>query len=128
MAGGSTLSPQISDRRVCRRTEDQVVFRNGCPLPEATQHNSPRKTQVMTRTALVTIALLSSLATPLVVNATGRTAPAEVTTVATAIPVAATPADAVAADPETCRRVKVVYPGYGLSAGATACAAPQAQR
>ena len=80
----------------------------------------------MTRTALVTIALLSSLATPLMVNATA--APAEVTTVATPIPVAAAPADAVAANAETCRRVRVVYPGYGLSASTTTCAAPQAQR
>lgn len=82
----------------------------------------------MNRTALVTIALLSTLATPLVVNATGRTAPAEVTTVALVTPTVTTPAEASIVAPESCRRVKVVYPGYGLSSGATTCAAPQAQR
>lgn len=82
----------------------------------------------MTRTALVTIALLSGLATPLVVNATGRMAPAEVTTLAMVTPAVTTPAEVSAAAPETCRRVKVVYPGYGLPTGTTTCAAPQAQR
>jgi heptaprenylglyceryl phosphate synthase len=80
----------------------------------------------MTRTALVIIALLSTLATPFVVNATA--APAAVLTVSTAIPVTASQAAALAASPETCRQVRVVYPGYGLSAAATTCAAPQAQR
>ncbi len=82
----------------------------------------------MTRTALVTIALLSTLATPLVVNATGRTTPPEVTTIAMAPPAVTTPIEAPAATQDTCRRVKVVYPGYGLPSGSTTCAAPQAQR
>lgn len=81
----------------------------------------------MTRTALVTIALISGLATPLVVNATGRTAPAEATAVAMVSPAITTPSELSSA-PETCRRVKVVYPGYGLPSGATTCAAPTAQR
>ena len=81
----------------------------------------------MTRTALVTIALLSTLATPLVVNATGRTTPPEATAVVMTASVAA-PAAAANTLPETCRRVKVVYPAYGIPSGATTCAAPQAQR
>ncbi|CAA9345002.1 MAG: hypothetical protein AVDCRST_MAG90-2145 [uncultured Microvirga sp.] len=81
----------------------------------------------MNRTGLATIALLSTLATPLVVNATGRTAAPE-TTVALVAPAATTPIDAPAAAPATCRQVKVVYPGYGLPSGATTCAAPLAQR
>jgi hypothetical protein len=82
----------------------------------------------MTRTALVTITLLSTLATPFVVNATGRPAPQETVTVASAATISA-PAETSAGAPETCRRVKVVYPGYGLPAGSTTCAAPRtAQR
>jgi len=81
----------------------------------------------MTRTALVTIALLSSIATPLVVNATGRTAP-EVTTTAAAAPAVSPAAETSTTAPETCRQVKVVYPAYGLPSGATTCAAPQLRR
>lgn len=95
-------------------------FPRWLPLPE--ESNSPRK--IMTRTALVTIALLSCLATPFLVNATA--APAKVAPIA--IPMVASPADAVVANSENCRRVRVVYPPYGVSAIATTCAAPQAQR
>lgn len=79
----------------------------------------------MTRTALVTIALLSTLATPLVVNATGRTAPPEATAAIVVASIATAPAAAASITSETCRRVKVVYPAYGIPSGATACAAPQ---
>lgn len=81
----------------------------------------------MNRTALATIALLSTIATPLVVNATGRTASPE-TAVAMVAPALTTPVGASIAAPGACRRVKVVYPGYGLPSGATTCAAPVAQR
>jgi hypothetical protein len=74
----------------------------------------------MTRTStLVTLALLSSLLTPVVVMATGtdKSAPADQAKVETA----ALTAPASAAEPACARRVKVVYAGYGES-HAAACA------
>jgi len=75
----------------------------------------------MNRTAaLLTITLLSSLATPIVVQATTpaprepAAAPATVQTAAAEIPKAAEPACA--------RKVKVVYAGYG-EGGTGACPA-----
>jgi hypothetical protein len=78
----------------------------------------------MTRTALIAITILSSLATPIVVNAmsaSASTAPA--IEVASAVEPQKAVADAPAAQSgETCaRRVKVVYRGYGEGAG-NACA------
>jgi hypothetical protein len=105
------------------RAENSSVFRERFSLAPRTKLENI----VMNRTALAAIALLSTIATPLVVNATGRTAAPE-TTVAMVRPAVTTPADAPAAAPENCRRVKVVYPGYGLPSGATTCAASSAQR
>jgi hypothetical protein len=72
----------------------------------------------MNRTALLTITLLSSLATPFVVQA--MTPPREAAPRPSAQPaivkaVAAEPAKA--AEPSCPRKVKVVYSGYGEGAG-----------
>jgi hypothetical protein len=81
----------------------------------------------MTRTStIVTLALLSSVLTPVVVMATGMTeAPAgreaKVETAALSAPAAA------AQEPACARRVKVVYAGYG-EAHAAACATASVQR
>jgi hypothetical protein len=76
----------------------------------------------MTRTpTIVTLALLSSLLTPVVVKATGiaeTTAPAQQAKVEMA---AVTTSAPVAAEPSCTRKVKVVYAGYG-EAHAAACA------
>ena len=77
----------------------------------------------MTRTStIVTLAILSSVLTPVVVKATGMTetpaaAPqAKVETASVSTPAAA------AQEPACMRRVKVVYAGYG-EAHSAACAA-----
>ena len=83
----------------------------------------------MTRTStIVTIALLSSILTPVVVKATGtseKSAAVREAKVETALvqpaTAATTPATA-AAEPACARKVKVVYAGYG-EAHAAACAA-----
>jgi hypothetical protein len=75
----------------------------------------------MTRTpTIVTLALLSSLLTPVVVKATGiaeTTAPAQQAKVEMAAVTTSTP---TAAEPACTRKVKVVYAGYG-EAQATPC-------
>ena len=82
----------------------------------------------MTRTStIVTIALLSSILTPVVVKATGmsekpaavREAKLETGLVQQAT--ATTASTAAAAEPACARKVKVVYAGYG-EAHAAACA------
>ena len=74
----------------------------------------------MNRAALLTITLLSGLATPFVVQAT---TPAPRETAAVPIPVvqAATEAPSKAAEPACGRKVKVVYAGYGEAKTGTAC-------
>ena len=72
----------------------------------------------MNRTALLTIILLSSLATPFVVQA--MTPPHAATEAAVAAVAAGEPGKA--AEPSCQRKVKVVYAGYGEGAG-RACAA-----
>lgn len=79
----------------------------------------------MTRTALLAISLLSSLATPFVVQAMTpaareAAAPAPIVTAAAAEP-------AKAAEPACPRKVKVVYAGYGEGAG-RACPAETAAK
>ena len=67
----------------------------------------------MNRAALLTITLLSGLATPFVVQAT-TPAPREAAAAPTAIvQTAASEAPARAAEPACARKVKVVYAGYG---------------
>jgi hypothetical protein len=68
----------------------------------------------MNRTAaLLTITVLSSLATPFVVQAmTPASRDAQSAPAATAVVTAATPAE-----PSCARKVKVVYAGYGEGAG-----------
>jgi hypothetical protein len=84
----------------------------------------------MTRTAAFAIAALVGLvAAPLVVHATGRSSqePTKVASVETTGSTMATAEKSPAAGPETCaRRVKVVYPAYGVPAGGMVCAAPRA--
>ena len=64
----------------------------------------------MTRTGtLVTITLISALATPVVVNATTPKVNAVVTAAAVAAPKQEAPA---------CTRIRVVYAGYGEGQGA----------
>jgi hypothetical protein len=71
----------------------------------------------MNRTALLTITLLSSLATPFVVQAmTPAPREAQATTQPAVVKAVATePAKTVA--PACMRKVKVVYAGYGEGAG-----------
>ena len=82
----------------------------------------------MTRTStIVTIALLSSILTPVVVKATGtseKSAAVREAKVETALvqPATAATTPAPAAEPACARKVKVVYAGYG-EAHAAACAA-----
>ena len=78
----------------------------------------------MTRTStIVTIAILSSILTPVVVKATATRPEAPAPVQAVKVEVAAVTAPAsVAAEPACTRRVKVVYAGYG-EAHAAACAA-----
>jgi hypothetical protein len=74
----------------------------------------------MTRTStIVTLALLSSVLTPVVVKATGtdKSAPAQ----QAKVEMASVTAPAPAAEPSCARKVKVVYAGYG-EAHAAACA------
>ena len=75
----------------------------------------------MTRTpTIVTLALLSSLLTPVVVKATGiaeTAAPAQ----QAKVEMAAVTTPAPAAEPACTRKVKVVYAGYG-EVHAAACA------
>jgi hypothetical protein len=73
----------------------------------------------MTRTStIVTLALLSSVLTPVVVKATGtdKSAPAQ----QAKVEMAAATTPAAAAEPACARKVKVVYAGYG-EAHAAAC-------
>lgn len=67
----------------------------------------------MSRSAMfLTIALASSVATPLVVRAAGSTPAATTASVTTsAAPVTSAPADAAA--PGCARKVRVVYQGFG---------------
>ena len=77
----------------------------------------------MNRAALLTITLLSGLATPFVVQAT---TPAPREAAAAPVPVvqaAASEAPAKAAEPACVRKVKVVYAGYGETRTGTACPA-----
>jgi hypothetical protein len=74
----------------------------------------------MTRTStIVTLALLSSVLTPVVVKATGtdKSAPAQ----QAKVEMAAVTTPVAAAEPACARKVKVVYAGYG-EAHAAACA------
>jgi hypothetical protein len=79
----------------------------------------------MNRTALLTITLLSSLATPFVVQAMTpprETAqPARASVAAPAPIVKAVAVEPAKAEPSCARKVKVVYAGYGENAG-RACA------
>jgi Tfp pilus assembly protein FimV len=88
------------------------------PLPAPT-----RGFEIMNRAALLTITLLSFLATPFVVQATTpaprEAAPAVVQAVAVETP-------AKAAEPACARKVKVVYAGYGEGT-AGACPAEAAK-
>jgi hypothetical protein len=78
----------------------------------------------MTRTTtIVTLAILSSILTPVVVSATGTTQKAATPEPQARIETAAATTPAPAAETPACtRRVKVVYAGYG-EAHAAACAA-----
>ncbi len=81
----------------------------------------------MTRTTtIVTLALLSSVLTPVVVKATGtdKSAPAQQAKVEMTAVTAPAPA---APEPSCARKVKVVYAGYG-EAHAAACAASTEMR
>jgi hypothetical protein len=67
----------------------------------------------MNRTTLVAITLVSALATPVVVNATGLAKADAIVTTASVSPVRAE-------EPACVRRIKIVYAGYG-EARATPC-------
>jgi hypothetical protein len=74
----------------------------------------------MTRTStIVTLALLSSVLTPVVVKATGTESSAPPQQAKVEVVAVTTPAPA--AEPSCARKVKVVYAGYG-EAHAAACA------
>jgi hypothetical protein len=83
----------------------------------------------MTRTStIVTLAILSSVLTPVVVKATGMAetpAAARQATVETAA--VAAPASS-AQEPACMRRVKVVYAGYGEAHAVACTTAPQMRR
>ena len=83
----------------------------------------------MTRTStIVTIAILSSILTPVVVKATGTTQQNSAAVQPAKVEVAAVTTPAPAAEDSACtRRVKVVYAGYG-EAHAAACAAVEIRR
>jgi hypothetical protein len=78
----------------------------------------------MTRTStIVTLAILSSVLTPVVVKATGTTeAPATVQQASVQVAAATT-----AAEPACARKVKVIYAGYGEGQGAS-CAPADIRR
>ena len=82
----------------------------------------------MTRTmTLMTIAALSLVATPVVVNATSTTPrPAQAVAVTPAAMVVATTTPKGEDQPACTRKVRVVYAGLGE--GAQGCATPVAQR
>ena len=85
---------------------------------------SNQGSQTLNRVALLTITLLSGLATPLVVQATTPTSREAAPAAAAPAPIvqAATEAPAKAAEPACVRKVKVVYAGYG-EAKSSACPA-----
>ena len=76
----------------------------------------------MNRAALLTITLLSGLATPFVVQAT-TPAPREAAAAPAPVVQAAAEAPAKAAEPACGRKVKVVYAGYGEARTGAACTA-----
>jgi hypothetical protein len=82
----------------------------------------------MNRKALVTIALLSSLATPLVVQAMtpAPRPPAQAPVPAPASVVKAVAIEPPTAEPSCARKVKIVYAGYGEGAGRPCAAQPAA--
>jgi hypothetical protein len=71
----------------------------------------------MNRTALLTITLLSALATPFVVQAMTPAREADKASAQPAIVKAAATEPAKAAEPACLRKVKVIYAGYGEGAG-----------
>jgi len=84
----------------------------------------------MTRTTtIVTLAILSSVLTPVVVRATGtdRSAPVQQAKVETVAVTSPAPAPA-AAEPACARRVKVVYAGYGEAQAATCASTADLRR
>lgn len=85
----------------------------------------------MTRTALLAITLLSSLATPFVVQAMTppreAAAPAQSPAAKAAIVKAVAAEPAKTAEPACARKVKIVYAGYGEGAG-RACPAETAAK
>jgi hypothetical protein len=84
-------------------------------VPSCEAHRFRSRGLTMNRTAaLLTIALLSSLATPLVVQAT-TPAPREPVAAPAAVQAAAVET-LPAAEPACVRKVKVVYAGYGEGA------------
>jgi hypothetical protein len=73
----------------------------------------------MTRTTtIVTLALLSSVLTPVVVKATGTESSAPAQQAKVEVVAVTTPAPA-ASEPSCARKVKVVYAGYGEAHAAT---------
>ena len=68
--------------------------------------------------ALATIALLSSILTPVVVSATGSSQTTAAPEAQARIETAATTSAEAGADAACTRRVKVVYAGYGEGKGA----------
>jgi hypothetical protein len=71
---------------------------------------------------LAALAIVSALATPVVVSATGLS-PKEAARAPAALARTEPAAVAPVAEPACERRIKVVYPAHGIS-GAIACAAP----
>jgi len=86
---------------------------------------SDQGSQMNRTAALLTIALLSSLATPLVVQATTPT-PREPIAAPAAVQTAAVETMPAVAEPACARKVKVVYRGYGEGA-ASPCAVEAAK-
>jgi hypothetical protein len=76
----------------------------------------------MNRAALLTITLLSGLATPFVVQAT-TPAPREAAAAPAVVQAAASETPTKAAEPACGRKVKVVYAGYGEAKTGTVCPA-----
>jgi hypothetical protein len=84
----------------------------------------------MTRlSAILAVAVLSSIATPVVVSATGaRSKPGAALTVSAEAAVAAVAEKAAAAEPACTRRIKVVYAGYGEGSGLPCTTTAEAKR
>ncbi|HEX8167705.1 MAG TPA: hypothetical protein VF601_18195 [Beijerinckiaceae bacterium] len=81
----------------------------------------------MNRAALLAITLLSSLATPFVVQAT-TPAPREAAAAPAAVQAAAAVETPKTAEPACARKVKVVYAGYGEGKSSACPAEAQAAR